>query len=78
MIKSISFISFLLAVLADNGRLKNLDSIAKKFVELTMAHRGEVKAVVTAVIVSFSAWIHRKHSVRFHFDALYVFLFLKD
>ncbi len=39
-----------LAVLADNGRLKNLDSIAKKFVELTMAHRGEVKAVVTAVI----------------------------
>ncbi|PIA48509.1 hypothetical protein AQUCO_01400828v1 [Aquilegia coerulea] len=39
-----------LVVLAENGRLRNIDSIIKKFVELTMAHRGEVKAIVTTVI----------------------------
>ncbi|KDP43469.1 hypothetical protein JCGZ_16756 [Jatropha curcas] len=39
-----------LVLLAENGRLKNIDSIAKKFVELTMADRGEVKAIVTTVI----------------------------
>ncbi|XP_059651840.1 ATP synthase subunit O, mitochondrial [Cornus florida] len=39
-----------LAILAENGRLRNLESIAKRFTELTMAHRGEVKAIVTSVI----------------------------
>lgn len=39
-----------LVVLAENGRLRNMDTIAKRFTELTMAHRGEVKAVVTTVI----------------------------
>ncbi|WCJ18946.1 ATP synthase subunit delta [Euphorbia peplus] len=39
-----------LVILAENGRLRNMDSIAKKFVELTMADRGEVKAIVTSVI----------------------------
>lgn len=39
-----------LAVLADNGRLRNVDTIAKRFTELTMAHKGEVKAIVTSVI----------------------------
>ncbi|RWR82824.1 ATP synthase subunit O, mitochondrial [Cinnamomum micranthum f. kanehirae] len=39
-----------LAVLAENGRLRHIESIAKSFVELTMAHRGEVKAIVTTVI----------------------------
>ncbi|XP_040995104.1 ATP synthase subunit O, mitochondrial-like [Juglans microcarpa x Juglans regia] len=37
-------------LLADNGRLRFIDSISKRFVELTMAHRGEMKAVVTTVI----------------------------
>jgi len=40
------------AVLADNGRLRNIERIAKRFVELTMAHKGEVKVIVTTVIVS--------------------------
>lgn len=44
-------------MLAANGRLRHIDSIAKRFVDLTMAHRGEVKAVVTTVIVSSSLWI---------------------
>ncbi|KAK9051379.1 hypothetical protein SSX86_028006 [Deinandra increscens subsp. villosa] len=39
-----------LVVLADNGRLRHVDTIAKRFSDLTMAHRGEVKAVVTSVI----------------------------
>ncbi|XP_050228927.1 ATP synthase subunit O, mitochondrial [Mercurialis annua] len=39
-----------LVVLAGNGRLRYIDSIAKRFTELTMADRGEVKAVVTTVI----------------------------
>ncbi|KAK6928708.1 ATPase, OSCP/delta subunit [Dillenia turbinata] len=39
-----------LALLAENGRLQLLETIAKRFSELTMAHRGEVKAVVTSVI----------------------------
>ncbi|KAG0503343.1 hypothetical protein HPP92_003415 [Vanilla planifolia] len=30
-----------LAVLADNGRLRYLERIANRFVDLTMAHRGE-------------------------------------
>ncbi|XP_021281126.1 ATP synthase subunit O, mitochondrial [Herrania umbratica] len=39
-----------LVVLAENGRLRYIESIAKRFVELTMAHKGEVKAIVTTVI----------------------------
>lgn len=39
-----------LVILAENGRLRNLDTIAKKFADLTMAHKGEVKAIVTTVI----------------------------
>lgn len=42
----------ILAVLAENGRLKHIDAIAKRFAELTMAHKGELKATVTTVIVS--------------------------
>ncbi|KAK1287678.1 hypothetical protein QJS10_CPB19g01065 [Acorus calamus] len=38
-----------LAVLAVNGRLRYLERIAQRFTDLTMAHRGEVKAVVTSV-----------------------------
>lgn len=40
------------AVLADNGRLKFIERIAERFVDLTMAHKGEVKVVVRTVIVS--------------------------
>lgn len=39
-----------LVMLAENGRLRHIDGISKRFAELTMAHRGEVKAVVTSVI----------------------------
>ncbi|XP_043698478.1 ATP synthase subunit O, mitochondrial-like [Telopea speciosissima] len=39
-----------LAILAENGRLRHIDSIAKRFLDLTMAHKKEVKAVVTTVI----------------------------
>ena len=39
-----------LAVLADNGRLKHIERIAERFVDLTMAHKGEVKVVVRTVI----------------------------
>ncbi|OAY40030.1 ATP synthase subunit O, mitochondrial [Manihot esculenta] len=39
-----------LVVVAENGRLRNLDTFAKRFVELTMADKGEVKAIVTSVI----------------------------
>ncbi|XP_062188317.1 ATP synthase subunit O, mitochondrial-like [Phragmites australis] len=39
-----------LAVLADNGRLKYTERIAERFVDLTMAHKGEVKVVVRTVI----------------------------
>ncbi|XWS45718.1 hypothetical protein CRYUN_Cryun14cG0003400 [Craigia yunnanensis] len=39
-----------LVILAANGRLRYIESIAKRFVELTMAHKGEVKAIVTTVI----------------------------
>jgi F0F1-type ATP synthase delta subunit len=39
-------------VLADNGRLRNLERIAKRYVELSMAYKGEVKVTVTSVIVS--------------------------
>ncbi|KAK3017302.1 hypothetical protein RJ639_006901 [Escallonia herrerae] len=43
-----------LVVLAENGRLRHVDSIAKRFAELTMAHKGEVKVIVTTVIVRAS------------------------
>ncbi|KZV30426.1 ATP synthase subunit O, mitochondrial [Dorcoceras hygrometricum] len=39
-----------MAVLAEYGRLGHIERIAQRFSELTMAHRGEVKATVTAVI----------------------------
>ncbi|XP_073104251.1 ATP synthase subunit O, mitochondrial [Elaeis guineensis] len=39
-----------LAVLADNGRLRHVERISKRFVELAMAHKGEVKVIVTTVI----------------------------
>lgn len=42
----------MLVILAENGRLRHIETIAKRFVELTMAHKGEVKAIVTSVIVS--------------------------
>lgn len=38
-----------LALLAENGKLKNLETIVKKFTELTTAHRGDVKVQVTTV-----------------------------
>jgi F-type H+-transporting ATPase subunit O len=40
-------------VLASNGRLKFVERIADRFVDLTMAHKGEVKVVVRTVVVSF-------------------------
>ncbi|CAN6454138.1 unnamed protein product [Victoria cruziana] len=39
-----------LAILAENGRLGSIEGIAQKFVELSMAHKGEVKVTVTTVI----------------------------
>uniref|UniRef100_A0A803LBZ3 Uncharacterized protein n=1 Tax=Chenopodium quinoa TaxID=63459 RepID=A0A803LBZ3_CHEQI len=39
-----------LVIMAEYGRLKHIESIAKRFSELTMAHRGELKAIVTTVI----------------------------
>lgn len=39
-----------LVIMAEYGRLRHVDSIAKRFSELTMAHRGELKAIVTTVI----------------------------
>ncbi|XP_061988546.1 ATP synthase subunit O, mitochondrial-like [Rosa rugosa] len=39
-----------LAVLAEHGGLNHVEAIAKKFVELTMAHKGIVEVNVTSVI----------------------------
>ncbi|KAG7550512.1 ATPase OSCP/delta subunit [Arabidopsis thaliana x Arabidopsis arenosa] len=39
-----------LSLLAENGKLKNLDAIVKKFMQLTNAHRGDVKVLVTTVM----------------------------
>ncbi|KAK4798147.1 hypothetical protein SAY86_030473 [Trapa natans] len=39
-----------LVILAENGRLRNIEDITKRFVELTMAHKGEVNVTVTSVI----------------------------
>ncbi|CAJ1958845.1 unnamed protein product [Sphenostylis stenocarpa] len=38
-----------LVIVAENGRLKNIETIAKRFAELAMAYKGEVKAIVTTV-----------------------------
>lgn len=38
--------------MAEKGRLRHLEKIAKTFTDLTMAHKGEVKVTVTTVIVS--------------------------
>ncbi|GER48639.1 F1-ATP synthase delta subunit [Striga asiatica] len=38
------------AIVAESGRLGHLERIVHRFSELTMAHRGEVKATVTTVI----------------------------
>lgn len=48
-----SFI-FVLVVTAENGRLRLIERIAQRFSKLTMAHRGEVQAIVTSVIVSLT------------------------
>lgn len=52
--KTIFYLVFYLVILAENGRLRLMETIAKRFAEVTMAHRGEVKAIVTTVIVSSS------------------------
>ncbi|KAH6765907.1 delta subunit of Mt ATP synthase [Perilla frutescens var. hirtella] len=39
-----------LVVVAESGRLGHIERMAQRFSELTMAHRGEVKATVTTVI----------------------------
>ncbi|KNA19359.1 hypothetical protein SOVF_062110 [Spinacia oleracea] len=39
-----------LVILAEYGRLRHVDIVAKRFADLTMAHRGELKAIVTTVI----------------------------
>jgi|UniRef100_A0ACD5ZKU0 F-type H+-transporting ATPase subunit O len=39
-----------LLVLASNGRLKFVERISERFVDLTMAHKGEVKVVVRTVV----------------------------
>ncbi|KAF8396137.1 hypothetical protein HHK36_017750 [Tetracentron sinense] len=41
---------------SENGRLRHIESIAKRFMELTMAHKGDVKVIVTIVIVSSTIW----------------------
>ncbi|KFK25578.1 hypothetical protein AALP_AA8G133000 [Arabis alpina] len=39
-----------LSLLAENGKLKNIDVIVKKFMQLTTAHRGDVIVLVTTVM----------------------------
>ncbi|KAL2511631.1 ATP synthase subunit O [Abeliophyllum distichum] len=39
-----------LAVVAQYGRLAQLERVVQRFAELTMAHKGEVKVIVTSVI----------------------------
>lgn len=39
-----------LVIVAENGRLKNIDTIAKRFAQLSMAYKGEVQATVTTVV----------------------------
>lgn len=50
-----SLILFVPAVVAESGRLGHIERIAQRFAELTMAHKGEIKAIVTSVIVSSSS-----------------------
>jgi len=42
-----------------NGRLKHVELIAKRFAELAMAYKGEVKAIVTTVFVSCTSLMAR-------------------
>ena len=39
--------------MAEYERLRHVDGIAKRFAELTMAHRGELKAIVTTVTICY-------------------------
>ncbi|BBN16927.1 F-type H+-transporting ATPase subunit delta [Marchantia polymorpha subsp. ruderalis] len=39
-----------LAVLAENGRLREIQKISNAYSELVLAHRGEVKATITAAL----------------------------
>ncbi|CAN6810957.1 unnamed protein product [Brassica oleracea] len=50
--RNVKLFTFRTALLAENGKLKNLDVIVKKFMQLTTAHRGDVKVLVTTVMVS--------------------------
>ena len=45
----------MLVVFGSEWKTKELRKYSQNFLELAMAHQGEVKAVVTSVIVSFSA-----------------------
>ncbi|KMT16395.1 hypothetical protein BVRB_3g055400 [Beta vulgaris subsp. vulgaris] len=36
--------------MAEYGRLRDIDGVAKRFAEFSMVHRGELKAIVTTVI----------------------------
>ncbi|KAF8398407.1 hypothetical protein HHK36_017334 [Tetracentron sinense] len=45
------------SVLAENGRLCHIENIANRFVELTMAHKGDVKVAVTTVILGEMALV---------------------
>lgn len=47
-------VNFVLVVTAENGRLRLVERIAERFSKLTMAHRREVQAIVTSVIVSLT------------------------
>jgi hypothetical protein len=58
------------AVLADNGRLKYIERIAERFVDLTMEHKGEMKVVVRTVIVSRFSISFRK---QYLFEHLSIF-----
>ncbi|KAM0944268.1 putative H(+)-transporting two-sector ATPase [Dioscorea sansibarensis] len=45
-----NFLIINMSVLADNGRLQYIERIGKRFIDLTMAHKGQVKVIVTTVI----------------------------
>uniref|UniRef100_A0A9I9EA65 Uncharacterized protein n=1 Tax=Cucumis melo TaxID=3656 RepID=A0A9I9EA65_CUCME len=60
-----------LVVLAENGRLRYIDRIAKRILELTMAHKGEVKAIVTTVKTNF---LSTEFNVRTHSSRCFVVL----
>lgn len=89
-----SFTCAFLVVLAENGRLKHIDAIAKRFAELTMAHKGELKATVTTVIVSspilnykfdfefgsssFGLRINFGQAMNFVFDMVFIISFFEE